>query len=470
MLPRIAALCVATLICNTAAARGASPYLPVALSPEIERLVERAMILADKPILTRPIAAATVLDALPAVCARDAALCEQIRRYLASYMQSGALTHASLSLASGSSEATTLRNRRGMRSDSAYELSASLYWQPSDYLLVNAGFLAYEDDSVPAGTFVSFGVEHAQVDIGYRDHWFSPMTDSVMLIGTHAQTMPSITLSSYAPMTRLGLRYELFIAEMSESSRIAFGDGFTSGKPRLAGMHLSFEPLPGWAIGFNRIMQYGGGDRPDTFGDLLDAFLRPNERDNTGEGGDRDVEFGNQAASITSRFLVPGAVPFAVYFEYAGEDTSKNSNVRLGNAALAGGVHFPSLWRGFDLTVELGEWQNAWYEHGIYQDGLRHENAVIGHWGGDLRVRGDGVGARSLMTRVGWQPRFGGAVEATYRALDNEAYTGIDYERAHSLEVRYSRSWRDFHFGAEIYLATDAFGESHSRAGAFIRF
>jgi hypothetical protein len=267
-------------------------------------------------------------------------------------------------------------------------------------------------------------------------------------------------------MTRLGLRYELFIAEMSESSNIAFEGGFTSGNPQLAGMHISLEPVPGWAIGFNRLMQYGGGERPDSLGDLFDAFLRPNEEDNSATGTD---EFGNQLASITSRFLVQGNVPFAVYFEFAGEDTSKNSNARLGNSALLAGVHFPSVGR-LELTFEAGEWQNGWYSHHIYQDGLRNEGNVLGHWGGDLRVLNDAVGALSFMTRVGWQGRMGGMLEATYRTLDNEDYSGVAYDRAQALELRYSRSWRDFHFGGEVYVGRDVFGDSYSRAGVFLRF
>jgi hypothetical protein len=465
VLSRIAAACIAALS-TTAYARGVSPYLPLGLSPEIERRIERALILADEPVLTRPIAAATVFDALPAVCAKDAVLCEQIRRYLRPYMQSAGLTHLSAAAATGSDETSSLPNRHGIPSDSSYEVSANLYWQPSNFLLLNGGFLAYEDETVATGSVLSFGLEHAQVDVGYRDHWFSPMTDSAMLISTQAQTMPSVTLSSYSPMTRLGLRYELFIAEMSESSNIAFEGGFTSGNPQLAGMHISLEPVPGWAIGFNRLMQYGGGERPDSLGDLFDAFLRPNEEDNSATGTD---EFGNQLASITSRFLVQGNVPFAVYFEFAGEDTSKNSNARLGNSALLAGVHFPSVGR-LELTFEAGEWQNGWYSHHIYQDGLRNEGNVLGHWGGDLRVLNDAVGALSFMTRVGWQGRMGGMLEATYRTLDNEDYSGVAYDRAQALELRYSRSWRDFHFGGEVYVGRDVFGDSYSRAGVFLRF
>ena len=466
VLSRIALACVAAAFSAQAVARGVSPYLPLGLSPEIERRIERALILADKAVLTRPIAAATVLEALPAVCAKDPVLCEQVRRYLGAYMKSAGITHLSVAAASGSTETSSLPNRHGMRSDSGYEVSANLYWQPSDFVLLNGGFLAYEEETVATGSMLSFGVEYAQVDIGYRDHWLSPMTDSAMLISTQAQTMPSVTLSSYSPISRLGLRYEFFVAEMSESSNIAVEGGYTSGNPQLAGMHISIAPLPGWAIGFNRLMQYGGGERPDSFGDLVDAFFRPNEEDNTGTVGD----FGNQLASITSRFLVQSRVPLAVYFEFAGEDTSKNSNVRLGNSALSAGVHFPSLWRSVELTFEAGEWQNGWYVHQIYQDGLRNEGNVIGHWGGDLRVLNDGVGALSFMARAGWQGRMGGMLEATYRTLDNEDYTGIAYERAQALELRYSRRWRDFHFGGEAYAGRDVFGESYSRVGVFLRF
>ena len=60
-----------------AGARGVTPYLPLNLDPQIERQVERVLILADKPVMRRPIPAAVVLDALPKACEVDAALCER---------------------------------------------------------------------------------------------------------------------------------------------------------------------------------------------------------------------------------------------------------------------------------------------------------------------------------------------------------------------------------------------------------
>lgn len=471
MFLRATALTLLTCASWCAHGRGVSPYLPLGMAPEIERQIERVLILADRPVQTRPIAAATVLDALPRACERDAPLCEQVRNYLRPYMQSFGLTHASLAAAAGSDSTQTLPNRRGMRADSSYEASAQLYFQPSDYVLLNAGFVAHEGKSVPAGSLVSLGFEYAQLDLGYRGHWLSPMTDSAMLSSTEASTLPSATLSNYTPLTRLRLRYEMFVAELSESSNIRFGEGFTTGRPKIAGLHVSIEPFPGWSLGFNRLLQFGGGARGgQSFGDIIDAFFRPSEFDNRSDDLTLDQEFGNQAASITSRFLVPGARPFAIYFEYAGEDTSASSNYHLGNAALSAGVHFPTLWQRFELTVEASEWQNAWYVHGIYGDGLVNEGDVIGHWGADWRVPGDGVGGQSVMARLGWQPVSGGFLEGTLRTLDNESYSTASYERAYTLDLRYSRPWRDFYFGAELNAGRDTFGESYSRLGAFIRF
>ncbi len=466
MVSRFAALAVSVLASCAAHGRGVSPYLPLNQSPEFERLVERVMILADQPILTRPITAAAVFDALPAACEIDAALCEQVQLYLGSYMKTAGITHAGFAFAATSTERTALPNRHGMDSDSSFEASIIGHWQPSDYILFSAGVLAYRDETVPTGSVMSFGTEYLQLDIGYRDHWLSPMTDSAMLLSTQIQTMPSVTLSNYTPMTRLGFRYELFLAEMSHSDLIRFENGFTSGNPRLAGMHVSIQPLAGWSIGFNRIMQYGGGERPDSLGELWDAFFDPFGKDNLGgtEG------FGNQVASITSRIIIPAATPFSVYFEYGGEDTSQSSNLYLGNASLSGGVYFPTLWEKFDLTVEVSEWQNGWYVNSIYLDGLRHEGNVLGHWGGDWRVLGDAVGANSFMTRLGWQGNSGAVVEATYRTLDNESYSPPDYERAHVLQVRYSRPWNEFFIGTELYIGSDVFGASFSRVSAFIRF
>ena len=459
---------VFAILATTAEARGVSPYLPVDISPEIERKIERVLILADQPTLRRPFAAATVLDALPRACERDPVLCEEVRRYVNSLARTAGISYASVTASSGSGADTAMPNRHGMSSGSNYEGAIAAYWQPGDSFLLTGGVVAYEGEATPTGTIFSVGSDFVQLDLGYRDHWWSPAQSNAMLLSTQAATMPSVTISNYRPLTKAKLRYEAFVARMSESSNIGIDGGTTAGHPQLAGLHLSIEPLPGWSLGVQRIMQYGGGDREDSFGDLLDAFFDPSGHDNAGDPTDDD--FGNQVASVTSQFVLGDPLPLAIYFEYAGEDTSTLNNFRLGNSALSAGVAFPKLGRRFAATFEVTEWQNAWYVHHIYRDGLRHEDHVIGHWGGDWRILNDGVGARSAFARVNVGLDSGGEVEASYRQLDNEEYTGGNYETGRQLDARYSRRLAQVFVGAEVTLGRDVFGESYSRVGAFLRF
>ncbi|MDE2349328.1 MAG: hypothetical protein KGL92_12580, partial [Gammaproteobacteria bacterium] len=298
-----ALIVLAVLGAGRARADGATEYLPLNLEPEMERQVERVLILADEPILKRPFAVGLVEDALPEACTVDESLCERVERYLERYSRDYAVTHASVTgtYAQGSAFGV-VPNQRGMPVDSSYEVSAQGFIQPSDYWLVSGGVVAYQGRVSPEGSMVSFGFHGAQVDIGYRDHDFSPMTDSSQLIGTEAPTMPSITVSNWEPITRFGFQYELFLAQMSRAP-ILYNGVHASGNPRLFGMQLSIEPFPGWSLGFNRLLQYGGGaGLPSSTSTLLRNIFRPS--------GIAQTQ-GNQQASYVSRFIYPGKVPFA---------------------------------------------------------------------------------------------------------------------------------------------------------------
>jgi hypothetical protein len=468
-------LCIAALLPalfqGVALGRGVSPYLPLNLDPELERQIARVLVLADKPMLTRPVAAATVLDALPAACRIDPALCLEVRQALRRYMRSSGLSHASLEGASSDDAGKTIPNRYGLSTDSAWQASASAYWQPSDHALVTLAGVADDEEVSPAGSMISLGWHWLQLDIGYRPFWLSPMTDSSMLLSTQSPTMPSVTVSNYTPLTRFGISYQAFVTEMSRSNAIAFGSTFTSGRPKLAGLHVSVEPASGWALGVSRLMQYGGGDRGgSSFSDLLKAFFRPSQYDNTNPNLTSDEQFGNQVAAITSEFVFPGRVPFSVYFEYAGEDTSRGRDYLLGNSALSAGIRLPRVFRQFDVTLETSEWQNSWYVNNVYGDGLRNDGHVVGHWAGDERFLGDAVGGRSHMLRLGWSPRFGGSGEVTFRTLENEDYSGAGYESAYDVGVRYSQPFGHLRIGAEAFVGQDVFGSDYSWFGAFVRY
>ena len=472
MRARIGAFYTIVFFLSAAAhARGVSPYLPLHLSPEIERDIERVLILGDKPTMTRPIPAARVLSALPGACKHDAKLCARVRRFLSRYMEKSDLAFASGDLAYANDVAHSAANRHGMSTDSQWQFSTQVYVQLNDYILASGGAVAYQDDITPTGSVLSVGADYMQLDLGFRDHWWSPMTDSSLLIGTQAATMPSLTLSNYAPIGKIGLQYEVFLARMSSSQNIAYQNGTTSGNPRLAGLHLAIEPAPGWSLAANRIMQFGGGARGgNTAKDFFNALFKPHEYDNTSASLTSDQQFGNQAAAWTSRIVFPGKIPFSVYFEYGGEDSSYSGNYRLGNSALSAGIDIPRLWKSFDFTYEVSEWQNGWYVHSVYGDGLTNDGHVIGHWFGDQRQFNDGVGGQSHMIRVGWEPTFGGVAQFKYRTVQNAGYSNVDYSRAHDFSLRYSYPWRELLVGGEVNVGRDVFGERYSRIAAFARF
>ncbi len=465
---------ICVLIAPLAHARGPSPYLPLDISPSIERQIERVLILAGKPVMRRPIAAAVVLDALPRACERDVALCENVRRYLQRYMGKYAVTHARAegAIASGDSNAT-LPNQHGESVDSRWRLAASGYFQPNDHVIVNAGGIAYDGDFTATGSFLSMGFDFAQLDIGFRDHWLGPMGDSSMLVSTQAPTMPSVTLSNYAPISPLGLSYEVFAAEMSWQTDIAFEGTTTAGRPRLAGLQLVMEPVTGYAVALNRITQYGGGARGGSgFSDFFDAlFTSSNEQDASGQGSS-DV---NRIASLSSSILFPGPVPFGVRVEYAGEDNTYEGKYRLGQTDLSFGIDFPMLWRDFDASYEISEFQNGWYVHHIYPDGPRNEGAVLGHWFGDNRLPRDAIGGRSHQLRVGWQLPRGDYAQASYRNLDLDprwdfSNGGQPYRTMHVLGINYATHWNGHAIDAQLEIGEDVFGESFARLGAAFDF
>jgi len=428
------------------------------------------LILAGSPHLARPIPAALVLEALPRACRVDSALCESVRSYLERYAETLAVTHASATGAVASGADRAVPNHHGLESESAWDASARLQWQPFDHAILSLGAVAYDGAATPTGSLLSLGWSVMQVDLGWRDHWLSPFTDSAMLLSTEAATMPSVTVSNYAPLTPLGIRYELFAARMSDSDSIVQQGALTSGHPRIAGIHLSIEPAEGWSLGASRVMQFGGGARNSSFKGLAKAFFNPGRFDNVASGGTADEQFGNQVASIASRFVFPGLVPFAAYVEYAGEDTLSRENYLLGNAAVSIGIDFPRLFERFDLTYEVSEWQNGWYVHPLYGDGLRSKGHVLGHWGGDQRQVGDAVGAQSHMFRLGWRPPFGGAFDFRYRTIENESYSLVAYDRGHDFSLRYARPWRQLSIGGEVFAGRDVDGESFSRVSAFVRY
>jgi len=465
-------------------ASGTSPYLPLNLSPEIERQIERVLVLSGHPVLTRPVPVARVLEALPQACRRDAALCRRVRHYLDRYFGTAGLTEASVEVAAASHSTTTMPNERGERLDSPLDGSAAAFYRPYDHLLLSVGGVAYAGTDArfnPDGTMLSGGNEYLQIDAGWRSHWLSPMTDSSMLISTEAPTMPSLTLSNQWPIGAIGLQYELFLARMSYSDHIVYkGVDTNAGYPKLAGLHLGLEPVSGWSVAGNAVWQFGGGGRPSSFKEFFDNFFKGTNFGSTANP-DLDQRFANRAVSITSAYTFPAPQPFEAYVEYAGRDTFHGEFYRFRETDLSAGLHFPEFLRRFDLTLEVSEWQNAWYTDYVWLDGMTVDGYVTGNWGADWRTFPDDVGAQSAMISLGWPLRSGDEVYARLRTLQNQHYApstvspsdlgAIEpYERAYMLTLEYSQPRDGYTRGLQLDAGRDSFGSNFARLGAVFRF
>jgi hypothetical protein len=308
------------------------------------------------------------------------------------------------------------------------------------------------------------------------------MTDSSTLISTEAPTMPGATLSNWEPLTRLGFQYEFALMKMDQTGsgsppgdNILYQDVLSRGNPKIFTAQLSIEPFPGWSLGINRLLQFGGGSGlPDSASFLARDFFKPSGL---------SQNQGNQQASYLSRFIFPGKTPFAVYAQYAGEDNSDGGSYLLGNAALSVGIDFPRIWHHFDLTYEISEWQNIWYVHNIFLDGTTNNGIVEGNWGAQERAFNDGVGARMQMLRIGWEPPFGGYLQERVRTVANENYYGGDlrqytpgepapyiYHHYYDFTATYTHPWKDTTIGGEVIYGRDIYGESFWRLSGFLRY
>ncbi|HEY5020585.1 MAG TPA: capsule assembly Wzi family protein, partial [Steroidobacteraceae bacterium] len=457
---------------RAALASGASPYLPLNLSPEIERQVERVLVLGGRAVMTRPVPIATVLEALPKACQRDAKLCRQVRRYLDRYFGEAGVTEVSVEVAGATHSTTTMPNQRGERIDSPLDASAVAYYRPSDHLLLTAGAVAYggtESRFSPDGTMLSVGNQYLQLDAGYRDQWLSPLTDSSMLISTEAPTMPSLTVSNQQPIGPLGLQYQLFVAEMSYSKHILWNGVDTAGHARLAGMHLGLEPVDGWAIAANGTWQFGGGGRSGSVRGFFDHLFQSTNF-NGSASPNLNSRFSNRAVSITSAYTFQARSPFEAYVEYAGRDSFHGEGYRFRETDLSLGLHFPEFLNRFDLTIEASEWQNAWYTDYVWLDGMTVDGYVTGNWGADWRTFKNDVGAQSEMISLGWPLRSGDSVYARLRTLQNQQYEAESYSRAAMLTLEYTQPRNGYTRGLQLDTGRDSFGGNFARLAAFVRF
>ncbi|WNC73128.1 capsule assembly Wzi family protein [Thalassotalea psychrophila] len=462
-------------------AGGVSPYLPLKTDPLIELEIERLASLAKMPVLNKPYHAATVLEYLSKIEESHPVLHYRINSYLKRYKKQASITHFNFSGANSFEENQTLANARGQQIDSHYQVSAAAFWQVNKYIIANVGGTFYEDgDFIPNHSYLSFGFDWLQVDVGYKEHWLSPHQDGALLLSTQAKPPINVTISNPTPFDWMNIRYEMSVGLLDDTENILFDDGFTSGEVGFITMHGSLQPLDFWTIGFNRTLMFGGGDRSISFDDVWNAIKDPASSDNCGEGQsncDRDSEVGNQMASITNKFdFRLFEMPMSFYHEYAGEDTKQHKNTALGNIALNYGLFFPYLTETISLNVEHANFMHKWYTHFIYNDGYTNDGTRMGHWWGDIKPADEENGGTSWSLRIDYNIDQKSQLQIMYRTADIETAENNflppknSYKRSHELEFTLNNAYKSYFYTSKLHIGKDILGDQFLRASLAFRY
>lgn len=466
-------MCASFGIC----AYAASPYVSLQDRYLNDRIAQMA-VMSGMSTLKRPYAVADVRAHLGRIRQSAPGLYSQINNALQHYEASAALDRGELTVAKGSERdhEKFLVNARGETVASSYRGSAVGHFTVASWLSVSAGaYKSESSDSVqPLESYFSVGGELLQLDIGVREHWYSPFNDWSMLKSTHARSSPSISLSNPLPYENWwNLQFEVFLERLETTPNIRVGSVLQSGRPNLLGTHMSLSPLDGWTLSFNRMFEFGGADRSTSLSDVWDAFWDPVRNDNNTEidcdEADKTLcETGDQLASVNNRIDFLGETPVSLYFEFAGGDTAALSNVRLGNLVTQFGIFVPFMPSGFlghdwSFNYEYGAMQNEWYYHHVYRDTYANDGISMGHWLQENKVKGDKVGGVTQTVKLGWQLSTVDRLDFFYRQLKNDDYGKIDYSLFRESGLNWRTTMSNLTVDVALLHGTDVYSDSYSR-------
>jgi len=449
-------------------ANGVSPYLPLKTDPLIELEIERLAAISHLPILSKPYHIVTVVNYLKKIKHSHPQLFYRVSAYINRYKRKSAVTHLSTKLSTSDNKHSTIANNRGIKMDDLAQASAAGFYQFNQYAIANLGGTIVNGEKViPHGSYISLGYEYAQFDIGYREHWLSPLQESSPLLSTNAKPALSITMSNVKPITSWNVKYEFSIARLEEMDGIRFEDSSSSGKPGFLTMQLSIQPFDWWTIGGVRTFMFAGGDRVVDLGTVWKAIIDPINGDNCGgesEIQDCNKESGNQIAAINSKIdFSINNFPLTVILEYGGED-AKDYKYSLGNLGRSVGLFFPYINKKLSLYAEHSKFHNAWYIHHLYGEGYRNDGTVMGHWWGNNKELNDGSPGNASLIRINWDFAQKYHLQTLFRTATIDSQDKSKYSRAKEIELSLTQVHKNGFINYSFKTGNDIYGESFYRA------
>ena len=454
----------------------ASPtaYLPIGMDAQLDHQLDTLFALTSGTPMAKPYRLTEVEAALRKLQATEPTLVSAIRAKIKPYQGTDNITRVGVKLRVDADKSVKLANQRGVSSDEWGQAFFEGIWRPNDYMLMQIGadYRAKQNKLTNYNSFISFAGDDLQLNIGYKEHWFSPFKQSAQIISTNARTSPSISLGMVAPAHNWwNFDFELYYSELEHVEKgILYQVKLHDGTPKLAGTHISIEPVDGWKIGLNRMMQFGGGPREVNAGDVFKAFFDPAGQDNSKLAGGPDNELGDQFASVTSVINFNWGMPAELYFEYGGEDTKEHKNYELGNIVYNLGLFLPIVTDDLAVRYEYTSMHSLWYKNYIYPKvGNTREGFVIGHYAADQRNFNDGVPSDIHSLEVSyaqssasfWRTKFT-LIDNESGYVDNQGSVSDQYEQAIELQISNNRQWQEYNIETTLTYGEDVFGDDYT--------
>lgn len=450
-------------------------YIPVGVDAQLDHQLDTLFALTTGTPMVKPYRLTEIEMALSKLQNKKPELAHVISLKIKPYQEQYNITRVGVKLRADGDKSVKLTNQRGVNSDEWGQAFFEGIWRPNDYTLMQVGvdYRLKQNKLVNYNSFLSFAGDDLQLNVGYKEHWFSPFKQSAQIISTNARTSPSISLGMVAPAHNWwNFDFELYYSELEKVEKgILYQGELFDGTPRLAGTHISFEPISGWKVGLNRMMQFGGGPREASLSDVFKAFFDPVGNDNAAmvEGG-RDNELGDQYVTITSNINFDWGMPTELYFEYGGEDTKNHSNYQFGNTVASVGLFLPLLTDSISFRYEFTNMHSLWYVNQVYPTyGNTKGGYITGHFAADQRTFGDATPSDSHVAEVTYSENTSSLWRAKFTLIDNTSdylnelgQMSDKYKQAIELQLSNNSKWQKYNIETTMTYGEDVFGDDYA--------
>ena len=300
----------------------------------------------------------------------------------------------------------------------------------------------------PGNILLSYETGKINIDLGAKEHWYGVSSQSNFMFSNNAQSLVGITLSNSEALSLFGqaIYYDVFYGNATYTQDIIDPYGSSRGYPALIGTMLAIKPGKDFTLAAYRVLQFSGGHRQASFSKILEAYINPRAKDNSGTGpNNTQNELGNQIAGIASAINIPlDNKMLTLSSAFSGEDT-EGGGYRLGNNSLEiGAAFFNPDYHHLLIKSIYSVWHTAWYTHGIYRSGLSDNGFVYGKWFANYIARG----------RPGYSLELDASISKKWgllgAGLKMLATSRGQYYEMWEPSMRYFYSSKRYHFSASI--------------------